>query len=173
MTDDVLIVEEMALVVEKVDKAMQLGRTIQYMYGHPLEIVTRLQAMTNSPTLKNQKYPLIVLFTDISIRHDIPGYYGSAKLQMIVATTTVQEYSAEQRTANNFKPTLHPIKRELIRQISRHTQFTFPDETDYEEIDRYYWGKAGLYGNTGNIFNDYIDCIELKDIRVNIKNKFC
>lgn len=171
--EDVFIVEEMALVVAKVNESEQLPSNILYLYGHPLEIVSRLQSMTSSPTLKNQKFPLICLFTDIPIRKKIPGHYGSALLQMIIAVQTDASYSSEQRTEKNFKPVLHPIKQELLKQIERHKQFTFPDEMEYEEIDRYYWGKQGLYGNTANIFNDYIDCIELKDIRINIKNKFC
>lgn len=173
MNEDVLIVEEIGYVVEAVNAAAIVPGNIRYMYGHPLEIVARLQELSNSPTQKNQKFPLIVLFTDIKVHHDIPGFYGSTSLQMIVATTTDPSYTSEVRTAKNFKPVLHPIKQELMKQLGRHKQFTFPDEPDYSEIDRYFWGKKGLYGNEGNIFNDYIDCIELEGIRINIKNKIC
>lgn len=147
---------------------------LYYMFGHPLEVVDRLQELTNSPTEKDKKYPLIALFADIPIDKRKPiGFYGSAKLTIIIATLTDPKYTAEQRIEKTFKPILQPIKEQLVNLIYRHKQFSFEDELNYTEIEHYYWGKQGLYGNVGNIFNDYIDAIELKDIEVLIKNKIC
>jgi len=35
---------------------------------------------------------------------------------------------------------------------------------EHTPINRLYWGKNGLYGNTGNVFSYYIDAIEIKDL---------
>jgi hypothetical protein len=170
--NQVNVVEEMQVVVSKV--AAKLGRPVYYMFGHPVEIVNRLQEMTNSPSEKDKKFPLVVLFTDIAIpRNQTIGFYGKAKLQIIIANYTEQNYDSPDRLANNFKPILQPIKEELLNQISRHKQFTFEEAVEFTEIERYFWGKQGLYGNTGNEFNDFIDCIELKDVSVTIKNNIC
>jgi hypothetical protein len=174
MSMPVYIVDEMAAVVAKVNTALtgkSFGhRPIYYMYGHPKEISSRLQALSNSPTEGHKKFPLVILFTDITIDHDTPGFYGAARLRMLVANITDPNYISDQRTELNFKPVLHPIKDELINQIAVHNQFTYEDELKYQETDMYFYGSQQ---NDKNIFNDYIDAIELRDIRINIKNKLC
>lgn len=174
MSEPIYIVEEIGLVVEKVNQGLYLEGfqylPVYYKYGHPLEIVKRLQELSNSPTEAHKKFPLIILFTDITIEKDIPGFYGSTRLRMLVCNYTQPEYVSEERTEENFKPVLHPIKDELIKQIGMHSQFTYDNELTYEETDMYFYGSQI---NNKNIFNDYIDAIELKNIRFNIKNKIC
>lgn len=179
--EPVYIVDEIEAVVAKTSAALNgvnppFGKIIHYMYGHPLEIVTRLQEMTQSPTQAANKYPLVALFTDFQIeRGDRPDMYGRARLQLIVATITENTYQAPQRMEKNFKPILYPIYNEFLYQLFRHKQFSVQSEEElkHTQIDRMYWGKQGLYGNVGNIFNDYIDCIELQNLIVNVKNKIC
>lgn len=160
------VVQEIGQVVTKT--AAKLNKTIYYMYGHPIEIQNNLVELTRSPKSKDKKFPLVILFTDIKIQRNKPsGFYGSAKLQMVVANITKPEYKAPERLANNFKTVLHPIKDEFIKQLQLHKQFSFDGEVLFDDIDRYYWGKSA------NTFNDYLDCIELQDIEVIIKNKNC
>jgi hypothetical protein len=172
MDETVYIVEEMEAVVAKVNTALtaaNFGTTpVYYMYGHPKEIANRLQELTNSPTESHKKFPLIILFTDITIDKSLLGFYGSTSLRMLIANFTLPEYTSVQRTEINFKPILHPIKKELINQIDRHARFTYEDELTYKETDMYYYGSQI---NDKNIFNDHIDAIELRDIKLNIKNK--
>lgn len=166
----VYIVEQMAEIVTRVNTALaakNFGKTVYYMYGHPKEITTRLQELSNSPTEKDKKFPLVILFTDIEIDKSIPGFFGSAALRMLVCNITEPIYTAERRTANNFKPVLHPIKTELLKQVSVYEHFTYEGELQYKETDMYFYGSQF---NDQNIFNDYIDAVQLRDIRVNIKN---
>lgn len=173
MSLPVYIVEEISTVVAAVNvglTAANFGKTVYYMYGHPLEIVKRLQELSNSTTLQDKKFPLIILFTDITIDRSLIGFYGAVNLRILIANITQPEYISEQRTALNFKPVLHPIKEELIKQIGLHRQFTSENEITFKETDMYFYGSQI---NNKNIFNDYIDAIELKNIQVNIKNKIC
>jgi len=172
MDETVYIVEEMEAVVAKVNTALTAANfvalPVYYMYGHPKEIANRLAELSNSPTEGSKKFPLIILFTDITIDRSLVGFYGSTNLRMLIANFTLAEYTSNQRTEINFKPILHPIKKELINQIDRHMQFTYEDELTYKETDMYYYGSQI---NEKNIFNDRIDAIELRDIKLNIKNK--
>lgn len=172
MDATVYIVEEMEAIVAKVNIKLTEAnfgtRPVYYMYGHPKEIAIRLQELSNSPTEGGKKFPLIILFTDITIDRSLIGFYGSTQLRMLIANFTLPEYTSVQRTEINFKPILHPIKKELINQIQRHGQFTYEDELTYKETDMYYYGSQI---NDKNIFNDRIDAIELRDIKLNIKNK--
>lgn len=172
MDETIYIVEEMEAVVAKVNTALtaaNFGTTpVYYMYGHPKEIAIRLQELTNSPTEAHKKFPLIILFTDIAIDKSLIGFYGSTSLRMLIANFTLPEYTSVQRTDINFKPILHPIKKELLKQIDLHDRFTYEDELTYKETDMYYYGSKI---NDNNVFNDRIDAIELRDIKLNIKNK--
>jgi hypothetical protein len=171
MNEPIYIVEEIASIVSKT--ATLYNSPIYYMYGHPLEIVNRLQELSKSPKHKDQKYPLIALFTDIPIKVTTPGMYGEAELQLIIATLSNKDFNAEQRLQNTFKPVLYPIKKIFLEQMKLHRQFTYNQEMIHISTDRFYWGKQGLYGNTGNIFDDYIDAIEISNLKVFIKNKNC
>lgn len=170
---DVILVEEVRTVVAAVNTALaakQFPHTVYYMYGHPKEINNRLQELSNSPTEGAKKFPLIILLTDIPIRKDIIGYYGSASMHFLICNLTEATYTSEQRTAINFVPVLHPIKATLIEAIGKHKQFTYPGELTYVETDCYYYGSEI---NSKNIFNDRIDAIDISNLQVNIKNIIC
>lgn len=174
MSQPVYIVDEIRTVVSKVNTALNdagfAHLPVYYMYGHPKEIANRLQELSNSPTEAHKKFPLVILFTDITVDHDMPGFYGSAKLRILVCNYTEPHYTSEQRTELNFKPVIHPIKDELINQISLHGQFTFEDELRYSETDMYFYGSQI---NDRNVFPDRIDATELSNIEININNKNC
>lgn len=173
MKGAVYAVDEMRAVVANV--AIKLETPVYYMFGHPNEIVQNLTEMTKAPSQANLKYPLVALFTDILVDKNRDGIYGEARMTLIIATLTQPTYKAADRLAKNFKPILQPIKCELVEQISRVKQWqpTGNGELKYKEIEHYYWGKEGLYGSEANIFNDYIDAIELRDVLVTIKPKIC
>jgi len=139
-----------------------------YMYGHPIEIVKILSEKDRSQTFKYQKYPLIMLVQDF--RETVFTGGSEANLTFILANITKPNYVAEDRYTNNFKPILYPLEAKLKRtlKMSGLTQLLNPDSI--EETDKLYWGKEGLYGNEGNIFNDCIDAIEMKNVNVRFKN---
>jgi len=139
-----------------------------YMHGHPIEIVKILSEKDRSQTFKYQKYPLIMLIQDFKETVFTSG--SEANLNFILANITRSEYVATDRYTNNFKPILYPLESQFRRalKMSGFTQLLNPDEI--EETDKLYWGKEGLYGNEGNIFNDCIDAIEMKNVNVRFKN---
>jgi len=146
---------------------------INYMHGHPREITESLQEMTKNPTASAGKYPVIALFQDFD--ENVDGDFVRLKLNMIIGTLTDPKYKAAERYTVNFTPTLYPIYELLLNKLSRSGYFAEASERDvkHTKIDRLYWGRNGLYGNEGNIFNDYIDCIELRDLKLNLKLKNC
>src|SRR5690242_4648687 len=110
MAEPVYVVDEIKAVVQAVDTVLfpTLGKHIYYMYGHPQEIVNRLQALTNSPQSKDKKYPLVALFQDFRVvRGDKLTWYGTASLNLVIATLTEPKYYAEDRYTKNFKPLLY------------------------------------------------------------------
>lgn len=145
---------------------------IYYMHGHPKEIISRLQAMTKTVSKQSKKYPIICLFQDfVEQRGAKPGFYGRTNLQLAIANITKPEYNAEQRYAENFKPVLYPIYNEFIYQLFRYPLFAFQsvEEVKHTKIDRLYWGSE----TSASKGNDYLDCIEIQNLDILIKQKIC
>jgi hypothetical protein len=170
---EVFIVDEIRNVVQKTNTklaAANFGMTVYYDYGHPEEINQRLQTKADSAADKDKLFPLIILLTDIPITHNIVGFWGQARLRLLICNFTEAEYTSQERTDINFKPILHPIKKEFMNQLSVYGLFAFETVPQYTETDCYYYGSQI---NNKNQFNDRIDAIEITDLVVNITAKIC
>ncbi len=167
---EVYIEEEIGQVVAATNTALAAAgfpSEVFYMYGHVKEVAQRLQQISESAA--KTRYPLIILFTDIPIKKKL-GWYGDARLQVVIVTHAMENAHAPDRLENVFKPILEPIKMEFLNQLSTHPQFTRPGELMYTQVRHYFWGSQL---NNANPLNDKLDAIELRDIEITIKNKFC
>lgn len=184
ITDPIYVVDAIKDVVTKVDIALYndgLGSKpafphIYYLHGHPLDIVSVLQKKVESPDAKDKRFPLIALFQDFreSIGK-VPGYYSEVSLNLAIITISRQEYDSAQRYTNILKPVLYPIYYELLKQVELSTAFTMTqyEAPEHDKYDRLYWGKQGLYGNSGNTFNDYVDAIEIQNLKLRVNSINC
>ena len=142
--------------------ATDTGMSVNYLYGHPVEIVDVLSDLAKDITGSVTRFPLIALFQDFT--EDKKGVNTDVKLTIIIAQTTLPSYRAADRYTNTFKTVLYPVYESLLRQIaaSRYFKQSTVTQIDHQKTDRLYWGKQGLYGNSGNVFNDHVDAIELE-----------
>lgn len=138
-----------------------------YQYGHIREIVKVISEKGKSKVLKYQKFPLIILPQDFE--EDMQEMYSDATLDLIILNLTQPNYVAADRYENNFKPVLYPLYAKLKRAIDVSSYVDWV-EPDHNKTDRLYWGNAGLYGNDGNIFNDWIDAVEINNLQLRFKN---
>lgn len=155
------------IVLPKIKVADNSITGLYFQHGHPLEIIEMLKQLDGSVTLKGTKYPLVALFRDFpEVKGKQVGIYSEARLNMIFAMRTNSNYTSEQRKELIFKPILYPIVNEFLRQVDLSGKFINPgqDLTEMTWIDHYFWGRESLYGSKANIFNDWIDCIELQNL---------
>lgn len=151
---------------------------VHYQYGHPLEIIKTLGQYDQGSTTKFDKYPLVAFFLDMPMqRGGNVGVYGEATVHIaIIRACKNPNHTAEERDVNNFKPILTPIYLELMKQIGYRGdlfQLVSPFQIPHKVTYRYYWGKQGLFGNEANIFNDWVDCIEIENLRLKINENYC
>lgn len=149
---------------------------VHYDYGPPIEIIETLSQKSQTDQFIYQKYPLVALFLDAKLRRGREiGVYGEFTLHMAIIRGTDPNYKAKQRDDNNFKPVLMPIYLELMNQIHRSGAFFIPSGQmiPHDPDNRYFWGKHGLYGKEGNIFNDFVDCIEIQDLKLKVNINYC
>ncbi|MHB9057113.1 MAG: hypothetical protein ACYC2P_13365 [Paludibacteraceae bacterium] len=179
----VYIVDEIGLAVAQVSanllaqlQAFDATITgVHYQYGHPIEIIETLKQMDEAKAYKFSRYPFVGLFQDFPEDVGEVGFNGEVTLHMIIARFTTPTYKAAQRYEFNFKPVLYPIYFELLKQLNFSKAFqSYTESTiQHTKIDRLYWGREGLYKNEGNIFNDFLDCIEIRNLKLKTYLKIC
>lgn len=149
--------------------AAEYGSDVFYQHGHPLEIVNTLRERSADSTLKFKKFPLIALLEDFTAESRTGVFKATAKVDVLIITDTDKQYKATERYINSFDAILTPLydlfMKHLKAQKNVHVQHrTIP----HQKINHLYWGQKGLYNNTGNIFDDYIDAIEIKGLDLKI-----
>lgn len=147
-------------IVSEVSDAM--GYTVHFRHGHMLEVVNQVKEMMIDPDV-SKRYPLIALKHDI--KQTVSGQDAECDVKLFIVTLSDPQYTATQRYDQIFKPYLRPILHELISQIARSGYF---EQSSYDQVmetvtftERLFWGNEGVMGNDGNIFADWVDCIEV------------
>lgn len=171
---DAVALTEAAIIANSSINFGAIPKKVYFMHGHPKEVVSVLQSYTNSPAMKNQKYPLVALFRDIreDLNEQLFGLGSSFKCRFVICTLTTPTLRADDREQKNFKPILIPIFEELIKQISASSFFGCPtvENMKIAKWDRYFWGTQAADKNT---LNDYIDAIEVESISLKLINNIC
>lgn len=163
-------------IVTKVDEAIfaALGFHVWFDEGRYIEITRNLSIKDGGVETKTQKYPLIWLVYPHTIVEAIGGIGIEIKgLQIVIATRTEPNSTTPKRKEVNFIPKLYPILRELKKQIDQSGYFNDLDfDNNFERIDQPYWdGKDGA--QQANMFNDFIDAIQLKSITLEVNEETC
>lgn len=158
-------------VLPKLNLANSTISAVQFYHGHPLEIIETLAQKDQSDTVLFQKYPAICLFQDIrEIMNPRSGIYcQTPELNMAILYPTDPVYKAQERLERTFKPILYPIYFSLLKNIVLHRSIEQKSVENlvHDKFDRLYWGRGGLYGNEANIFNDWVDAIEIRNLSLN------
>jgi hypothetical protein len=155
--------------------ATKSGIGLYYQYGHPLEIIESIQAMAKSRTTEGRRFPLIALFMDFDeTKGQRPDVQSEVSLHVVIATSTKPQLKAKQRYDETFRTRLYPIYEAFIQSIQSSGYFTDVQElVPHTKTDRLYWGKTGLYGGAANVFNDFIDAIEITNLKLSTKQNTC
>lgn len=146
-----------------------------FMDGTPWEIIQRLSEKDQSKTEKFKKYPLLALFHNIEETRDPRiAIYADIRLNLVICNHTERKFDAPDRREKNFIPVLWPLYKIFLENIRKSGYF----ELDFEMVphtktDQYFWGRNGLYGMDGNIFNDYLDAVEIRNLQLSITTKTC
>lgn len=164
-----------AEVVSKVSVAT--GFDVQYDYGHYEEVQSKLAAKNSGMTDAQQvKYPLLWFVMDFPERRgNYVEVYAEIQAHFMICVTTVKSYSMKERRDAVFLPILYPIYDSFLTEVARdfrHFTVITKDLATHVKIDRpYYQGGVNKAGEP--LFDDYLDAIEIKDFKLQIKPKTC
>jgi hypothetical protein len=139
-----------------------------------MEVIETLRQKNNVESERYTKYPLIALVQDFP--EDVkgtPGVQSEPDLRLLIVNQSNPTYKASERLELNFKPILYPIYEELLEQFRKSGVFMGYGVPPHRKTDRLYWGREALIGNTANLFEDWVDCIELQSVKLKLKTKSC
>lgn len=144
-----------------------------YDYGHYMELAARLSRKNTDQVKKFRKFPLILLVTDLKKSYKSHDFdYMISPPVILIINKTDKNYTSQERTDNNFKPILLPLYESFIEKMIDSKLISTPNDIFLNDrIDHYGWGNETVYGNTGLIFNRYLDAIEINPTELNIYKK--
>ncbi len=141
-----------------------------FMYGHPVEINSRLESKKIGKVTKSMMYPLIALRADVV--QERSGGLVRYNLNVAIFTNASAGLNAEERTEQKFKPILIPIYDRFIAALRSSGLFIWSGDPvpSHTYVERPFWGTGNDQGTTKKLFNDPVDCIELIDLKLNKRN---
>lgn len=148
------------------------GKNISYMFGDWDYIAGILTEWAESPKMSKLRFPIICLYSPYT--EDRTGKDRTTTLELAIMVDTLKDYTNEEREKVSFEGALRPIYDAFIKSIDKSPDLVHEYNNSiphyYEENYRY--GRKGVEAN-GKPFRDFIDVIEIKDLRITIKNIKC
>jgi hypothetical protein len=145
------------------------NKNVFIMAEHPIVALARLNELKGSDL---SGLPFILLLLDI--KESFTPNNIDVSVNFVIGTVTNQPFTTDERYATNFTPILYPIFEQLITKLQNGSNTIHSTSyLEFEKYDRVLWGKEGLYGVTGNIFEDYIDAIEINNLKLLITKTNC
>ena len=116
-----------------------------------------------------KKFPLIFINSD-KVEFSAVGEFMEANIgQIVIATKSNPDWTSDLREVYNFDTILRPLVNTFEVSLQRYGLINTKTKLNYKE--HFFFGRSGEYGNTGNLFSDFVDAIEIKNLKVTLKNK--
>jgi hypothetical protein len=153
----------------------ELDRPIYWFCGDIVEIIGELKKLSEAKSTKAMRFPMVALLRDFpEAKGQEIGIYSEPTVTLLICTRTEPTYNTQKRKEISFKPVLHPIWEALEKQINWGREFlTSGIGLDYTQIDHYFYGRESIYGKEANIFTDFIDCVEIRNLNLKFKQENC
>lgn len=140
---------------------------VNYMAGPVKEIIKQLQEW-NGTSLAQAKYPLVALIQPFDeVKGGRPDLDSIDRVRIIIARQSDPKWLTDYRYEVNFYPVLYRIYDELIKQLA-YSPLTASQvgKIPHTKKDWPYWDE----GIDANPLNDWVDIIDIKDMKLNVRN---
>lgn len=148
---------------------------LNYIFGSSQYIKDILDEYSKSPGQSEKKFPLVALFTPIYEDRSDPNYFSKTKVSLIIACSSRQEWSNEERRTTSFKNILRPIYKRLLEVL--YEDFRFDCDCDekvkHSYSENYSYGRYGVYTDSGKAVSEPIDAINIRSMEIKINNLNC
>jgi hypothetical protein len=117
--------------------------------------------------VKREQFPALILVQEFEEGVDVKAGTREANLRVLILTDSKKEYVAAERYTYTIKPILYPLEELFLKCLGRSVEVGGYG-VDYTRIDHVRWGAEAGDGTASNVFNDFIDAVELLNLKVKI-----
>lgn len=150
---------------------------VNYMFGNDMYIKEQLDTMSKAPQSADRKpkFPLVALFTPVLEKRDSEDYQMKAKVNILIACSSRQEWSNEQRLTTSFVNILRPVYERLMSALKSDGRFliAYNGVIPHTYSENYSYGRYGAYTQSGEPVSEPIDAINIGNLEIKIKNVKC
>lgn len=153
---------------------------LSYVFGNARYFKDDLDDKTKAEVTSDRKFPAVCLFAPVKEKRnqedpDTHQLYTKANVSLLIACSSVKEWSNEQREVYSFKHILRPIYNRLMEALERDHRlyWGYGRKIPHEYSENYSYGRYGAYIDTaGNAVSEPIDAINIMNLqlKVNINN---
>ena len=152
------------------------GMRVSYMFGDWDYVSDRLAEWGKSQKTSPLKFPIVCLYSPYT--EDRTRAQHSVAVDLLIMVNTKRDYTNEEREEHSFRKVLRPIYEELVRQIEKASDLISAPYgvgrcVPHRYTENYRYGRNGVRGSDGKQFGDFIDAIEITDLRITLKNSRC
>lgn len=148
---------------------------LNYIFGNGQYVKDTLDTYSKSEESALGKFPLVALFCPIKETKDSLDYYSKAKVSLLIACSSVKDWSNEQRQVTSFKNILRPIYSRLKDVLQEDSRFDwgYADVIKHSYLENYSYGRYGAYTESGEAVSEPIDAINISSMEIIINNPNC
>lgn len=148
---------------------------INYTFGNAQYVKDRLDELSKTAKGNELKFPLIALFCPFNEQRNSPDYYTRAKVRILIAHSSLQQWSNEQRLETSFRNVLRPIYSSFLEALKEdgRLDFGYDEQIAHEYSENYSYGRYGAYTGTGEQVSEPIDAINISNLELKVKLPNC
>lgn len=148
---------------------------INYTFGNSRYVKDKLDELSESPEGNDNKFPLIALFCPFQEQRNSSEYFSKATVNVIIACSTLKDWSNEERLELSFQNILRPIYNRLIEALKEdgRLDFGYDGVVKHRYSENYSYGRYGAHDGTGDAVSEPIDAINITNLELTVTNKTC
>lgn len=148
---------------------------INFVFGDAQYIKDRLDELSLTEAGNEAKLPMIALQCPVNEKRTSADYYTEAKVNILIACSTRQQWSNEERLTNSFINILRPIYRAFLEALKAdgRIDFGYNERIRHEYSENYSYGRYGAYAPDGKAVSESIDAINIANLELKITKPSC
>lgn len=148
---------------------------INYTFGNAQYVKDRLDELSETAKGNEMKFPLIALFCPFNEQRNSPDCYTRSKVRILIAHSSIQQWSNEQRLETSFRNVLRPIYSSFLEALKEdgRLDFGYDEQIAHEYSENYSYGRYGAYTGTGEQVSEPIDAINISNLELKVKLPNC
>lgn len=148
---------------------------INYIFGNAKYVKDKLDELSKSTDGSDMKFPLIALFCPFNEQRNSPDYFTKAKVRILIACSSLKDWSNEQRLQTSFVNILRPVYGRFIEELMEDDRldFGYDKHVKHEYSENYSYGRYGAFTSAGEEVSEPIDAINITNLEITVKNPNC